>query len=311
MMKNEIAKTLQRTKKETGKPVAGEKPPFKDRVLNVLKEVGIVVGAFLVLNSFVLASFEVPTGSMENEIMTGDFLLVNKFVFGGTTPRTIPFTNVKIPAFKLPSLWPVERGDVIVFIFPGQRDEVEAPEFAYYLKRVMALSGDTLEVRNRIAYVNGKPAPTPRNIKFNSGLIQPRGYPNPRIFPPAAPFNEDNYGPIVIPRRGDVVPLNADNFIRWQVFIAREGHTAERRDGKILIDGKEADRYVVERDYVFGMGDNRDNSLDSRFWGFIPQESVVGTPLVTYWSWDPDISLLNIVNKLGSVRWSRIGRLVE
>ena len=98
-----------------------------------LREFGIVFGIFLVLNSFVLASFEVPTGSMENEIMTGDFLLVNKFIYGGTTPRTIPLTNMKIPAFKVPSLWKVERGDVIVFIFPGYRDKVQASEFAYYL----------------------------------------------------------------------------------------------------------------------------------------------------------------------------------
>src|SRR5712692_5296422 len=110
------------------------------------KEIGIVFGAFLLLNSFVLASFEVPTGSMENEIMTGDFLLVNKFIFGGTTPRTIPFTNVRIPAFKLPSLWTVDKGDVIVFIFPGNRDEVEPAEFAYYLKRCMATAGDTLQI---------------------------------------------------------------------------------------------------------------------------------------------------------------------
>src|SRR5882672_6525547 len=96
-------------------------------IQSMLKELGIILGAFLILNSFVLASFEVPTGSMENEIMTGDFLLVNKFVFGGTTPRTIPLTNTKIPAFKLPSLWTVERGDVIVFIFPGNRDEVSRP----------------------------------------------------------------------------------------------------------------------------------------------------------------------------------------
>src|SRR5437879_4683901 len=169
------------------------------RVKAFFKELGIVVGAFLILNSFVLASFEVPTGSMENEIMTGDFLLVNKFVFGGTTPRTIPFTNTRIPAFKLPSIWHVDRGDVIVFVFPGMREEVEAADFAYYLKRCMAVAGDTLQVINRIAYINGKPAPIPRNIKFNSSFIKPPGYVDVRIFPRGSSFNEDNYGPLVIP----------------------------------------------------------------------------------------------------------------
>ncbi|MBI1806545.1 MAG: signal peptidase I [Ignavibacteria bacterium] len=291
---------------KSSKPVQ-QKTSFKA----LLKEMSIIFGAFLVLNSFVLASFEVPTGSMENEIMTGDFLLVNKFVFGGTTPRTIPFTSTKIPSFKLPALWNVERGDIIVFIFPGYRDEVEPAEFAYYLKRCIAVSGDTLQVINRVVYVNGKPAPLPRNVKFNSTLIRPAGYADARIFPKGAPFNEDNYGPIVIPKKGDIIDLTEETFERWEIFIRREGHTAELRNGKVHIDGVEATSYTVGRDYVFGMGDNRDNSLDSRFWGFIPTNSVVGTPLIVYWSWDPDIPLFNIGNKLSSIRMNRFGTLVK
>src|ERR1043166_3363979 len=203
------------------------------------KEMGIIFGAFLLLNSFVLASFEVPTGSMENEIMTGDFLLVNKFVFGGTTPKTIPFTNTKIPSFKLPALWNVDRGDVIVFIFPGMRDEVEASEFAYYLKRAIAVAGDTLEIINRVVYVNGQPAKVPRNMKFNSGIIKPAGFADPRIFPKGTSFNEDNYGPIVIPKKGDVISLIPPNIEKWETFIKREGHSVELLNGKIYIDGNE------------------------------------------------------------------------
>ena len=284
---------------------------FSGKTKAFLKEFVIVFGAFLVLNSFVIASFEVPTGSMENEIMTGDFLLVNKFVFGGTTPKTIPFTSTRIPSFKLPALWDVERGDVIVFIFPGMRDEVAPAEFAYYLKRCMAVAGDTLQVINRVVHVNGKPAPVPLNMKFNSPVVKPAGYADPRIFPEGAPFNEDNYGPIVIPKKGDVITLGPNTDPAWKIFIRHEGHTAEYRNGKILIDGKEASSYTVERDYVFGMGDNRDNSLDSRFWGFIPKESVVGTPLIVYWSWDPDVSLVNLGEKFTSIRMGRFGTLVH
>jgi signal peptidase I len=276
-----------------------------------LRELGIIFGAFLLLNSFVLASFEVPTGSMENEIMTGDFLLVNKFVFGGTTPKTIPFTNTRIPSFKLPALWNVERGDVIVFIFPGMRDEVQANDFAYYLKRCIAVAGDTVEIRDRIVSVNGKPMGNPRNLKFNSSLIRPHGMPDPRIFPKGMQWNEDNYGPIVIPKKGDVIALSAENYSRWDTFIKREGHKPELVNGAVRVDGKDAPTYTVERDYVFGMGDNRDNSLDSRFWGFIPKESVIGTPLIVYWSWNPDVSLFSIGDKLSTVRWVRFGTLVR
>ncbi len=283
----------------------------QNTVIAWLKEFGIIFGTFLILNSFVLASFEVPTGSMENEIMTGDFLLVNKFVFGGTTPRTIPLTAKKIPAFKLPSFWNVERGDVIVFMFPGYRDEVEPSEFAYYLKRCMALSGDTLQIINRAVYINGKPAPIPRNIKFNSSEIKPRGIADSRIFPPGAPYNEDNYGPIVIPKKGAVLELSPSNFERWETFIRREGHSAELVNNKVYIDGAEKNSYTVDRNYAFGMGDNRDNSLDSRFWGFIPVESVVGTPLIVYWSWDPDISIFDVANKIPTIRMGRFGTIVH
>ena len=281
------------------------------KIKSILKEFGIVFGAFLVLNSFVIASFEVPTGSMENEIMTGDFLLVNKFIYGGTTPRTIPFTNVKIPAFKLPALWKVDRGDVIVFMFPGYRDEVEANPFAYYLKRCMALPGDTLSVVDRVVYVNGEPAPIPRNMKFNTNYIKSKGQMDPRIFPIGTPFNEDNYGPIIIPKNGDEIELNNSNFFQWSTFIKREGHTIEMKNQKIYIDGNENNKYVVEKDYVFGMGDNRDNSLDSRFWGFIPIDAIVGAPIIVYWSWNPDIPLTSFKEKIASVRWNRLGTIVK
>lgn len=283
----------------------------QSKVRAFFREMGIVVGAFLLLNSFVLASFEVPTGSMENEIMTGDFLLVNKFVFGGTTPRTIPFTNVRLPAFKLPAFWEPERGDVIVFIFPGMREEAQAREFAYYLKRAIAVAGDTLEIRNRIVSVNGTPVVNPRNIKYNYSSIRPTEWHDPRIFPAGAPWNEDNYGPIRIPKKGDVIALDGGNFPQWEVFIEREGHQADRVDGEVYVDGAKASSYTVERDYLFGMGDNRDNSLDSRFWGFIPKDDVIGTPLIVYWSWNPDIPLSDFSAKLSSTRFGRFGSLVR
>ncbi len=93
--------------------------------------------------------------------------------------------------------------------------------------------------------------------------------------------------------------------------MRREGHSAELVHGKVHVDGKECSAYTVERNYVFGMGDNRDNSLDSRFWGFIPVDAVVGTPMIVYWSWDPDIQFLDLANKIPSIRWDRFGTLVK
>ncbi|HEX9656648.1 MAG TPA: signal peptidase I [Bacteroidota bacterium] len=287
-----------------------KKQPLKD----FFKDVVFVFGAFFVLNSFVLASFEVPTGSMEREIMAGDFLFVNKFIYGGTTPRSIPLTNIRLPWFRLPAFRDVRRGDVIVFEFPGQREEIRSHEFLYYLKRAMALSGDTIQIINRVVYVNGERAPLPRNITFDGTNIMPEGVPDPygRIFPPGAPYNEDNWGPMVVPSKGDVIPLSKENFQQWRVFIGREGHTASLLpEGAVLINGSQASSYTVERDYIFGMGDHRDNSLDGRFWGFIPKENLVGTPMIVYWSWDPNLHLTDFFSKISTIKFGRIGTIIR
>lgn len=285
--------------------------PWKVKVKAFFKELGIVLGAFLVLNNFVIASFLVPTGSMENEVMTGDLLFVNKFIYGGTSPRNIPFTNVRLPWFRVPGFKDVERGDVIVFVFPGYRDEVEPEEFQFYLKRCVGLPGDTIQIINRVLYVNGQQMPLPRNLKFSYRRSISTTQPDERIFPKGAPWNEDFYGPLVVPYKGMVISLTQENYSWWEIFIRREGHSIRMVDGRIEIDGVAATEYVVKQDYLFGMGDHRDNSLDSRYWGFIPKENLVGAPLIVYWSWDTNIPLYNIFAKLGSIRWGRIGTLIS
>ena len=276
------------------------------------KDALVVLVAFFFLNSFVLASFEVPTGSMENEIMAGDFLFVNKFLYGGSTPRTIPGTDIRIPWFRLPAFRSVERGDVIVFEFPGYRDVIHPEEFTFYLKRAVALAGDTVEVRNRVLYVNGEAAPIPRNLKFMEPRSRPETQIEPRIFPEGAPYNEDYWGPMRVPRKGDLIDLNRETYRQWRVFIGREGHTTALDDhGGVLVDGIPVTQYQVQQSYLFGMGDNRDNSLDSRFWGFIPEDNVIGTPMIVYWSWNPDLSLVDFPSKLASIRLNRVGTIIR
>jgi signal peptidase I len=288
------------------KAIEENKTSFKD----FLKEIAIVIGIFLVLNSFVLASFEVPTGSMENTVMTGDFLFVNKFLYGGTSPRTIPFTSIRVPWFRIPGFREVKRHDVIVFEFPGNRDEVN-PDFVYYLKRCVGLPGDTIEIINKVLYTNGIQQPLPKYLKFETLYTTPAGEKNYYIFPPLSSFNEDNYGPIVVPKVGDTIELNDANYIDWKIFIEREGHKTNLLGNVVTIDDKPVSKYIVERDYYFGIGDNRNNSLDSRFWGFIPKENIVGTPMIVYWSWDPHIPLYNVFTKLSSVKLGRIFTIIR
>ncbi len=283
----------------------------KTGVVKFLKELGFLVAIVFVFNSFVLASFQVPTGSMENTVMAGDFLLVNKFTIGGRTLELIPYLGVRLPAFRFPGLRAVRRGDIIVFEFPGLRDEKEPKEFTYYLKRCMGLPGDTIQIINKVVYVNGKRAPLPKSFKFLRPNPLPPNLPDPEIFPVGAPFNPDNYGPLRIPKKGDTIDIHGEHLRQWKTFIEREGHTVANHGDQVLIDGVPRTHYIVQRDYLFGMGDNRDDSLDSRFWGFIPRESVIGTPLIVYWSWDPNVPIYQVFEKLASIKWNRIGRLTD
>jgi signal peptidase I len=288
-----------------------EKKSPPNKFLRGLKEIGLLLLIVFLFNSFVLASFEVPTGSMENTVMTGDFLLVDKFTLGGRTLEVIPYTGIHLPYLRVPGFRDVRRGDIIVFEFPGLRDERKAKEFTYYLKRCVALAGDTVEVINKVLYVNGVRAPLPEFVKFLRPNPIPADRADPDIFPVGAPFNADNFGPLRVPKKGDVIALSRDNIRKWYTFIEREGHDVRIDGDRILIDGQQKSKYIVERDYLFGMGDNRDDSLDSRYWGFVPRNSVVGTPLIVYWSWDPEIPIYRIFDKLASIRWNRLGRLIH
>jgi signal peptidase I len=132
------------------------------------------------------------------------------------------------------------------------------------------------------------------------------------IFPKGSSFNPDYYGPIIVPYKGMVLDISDGSIEQWQTFIEREGHRVDTGNrGIVTVDGIPRTQYLVERDYFFTMGDNRDNSLDSRYWGFVPEENIVGKAMFVYWSWDTSVSAGNIAKKFSAIRWSRIGTLIR
>jgi signal peptidase I len=307
---------------------ANRKPPetFKEHVVSWIKTIVWALTMVTFINGLVIASFTVPTGSMEDTVMPGDFVFVNKFIYGPSTPQIIPFLNQPLPYWKTPPVIDPKVGDVIVFVFPGDRDDLKARNFEYYLKRCMGTPGDVVEVRNRKVFVNNAEVPLPPLAKF----IESRGSVPPEqeqfvTFPIGAGFTIDNYGPIRVPKKGDVITLTPENAMGWKVFIQREGHSFD--PDALLLDGKPTTQYTVEQDYVFGMGDNRNRSLDSRFFGFIPINNVVGTPMFVYWSWEnidheaearreragltgPQIER-SLWEKLKRIRWSRFFTIIR
>ncbi len=267
--------------------------------------------AALLIKTFLIETSRVPTGSMEKTIMVGDFLFVNKFIYGSSSPRNIPFTNVRLPYFELPQLKDPERGDIVVFEWPGMPDVLVNPEVVSYVKRCIAVPGDTLEVRDKVVFVNGKRARIPTHIQYQSN-IKPKGYIESRIFPSGKPWNEDNYGPLYIPKKGDTLHLSMDNINEWRTIIDREfnARVVKVDAGRIYINGKETNEYVLQKDYYFMMGDNRDDSLDSRYWGFVPRDKIIGEAFMIYWSWNPEIPWSDFFHLLGSTRINRIAKIV-
>jgi signal peptidase I len=218
-----------------GKDEAARGPTFrKSTAREYFESICVAVILALFVRTFVVQAFKIPTGSMENNLLIGDHLLVNKFVYAPTLSRA---EDLLMP------IDPIRRGDVIVFKYP------EDPE-RDFIKRVIGLPGETLELKEKKVYVNGTPLDEPyAHFLFPVDATSDLG---------EGTFDvRRSYGPVTVP----------------------EGH-------------------------YFMMGDNRDNSQDSRYWGFMPREYVKGKALFVYFSFGEGGSGLS--GLLGNVRWGRI-----
>ncbi|MBO8131973.1 MAG: signal peptidase I [Candidatus Marinimicrobia bacterium] len=292
-------------KEETAKKAKRkDKLSRKEKIKQEIKSWIIIILIAVGLKATVIEAYQVPTGSMENTILVGDFLLGNKFIYGPCTPRWIgiPWTRIGfgIPWIRLPKFRKPKQNDVVIFKFPKDT-------YYNYVKRCVAGPGQTIEIRDKVIYVDGKRFKNAPNAKFISNFIYPKGWNEPGIFPKGA-GNKDNYGPVYVPAKGDTLWFGIHNtdIIRNVVELAH--HKFELRNGKMYIDGKYQDYYVVEQDHYFMIGDNRDNSYDSRYWGFVPYELITGKALLVYFSWDKNIPFFKLLKKF---RWTRIGKIIS
>jgi signal peptidase I len=230
----------------------GRKKPFWQEYGEALV---IALVLALVIRAFLVQAFSIPSGSMQPTLLIGDYLLVNKFIYGIRNP----FSNKMWIPISSP-----RRGDIVVFIFPQDPSKD-------YIKRVIGLPGDTVQIINKKVYLNGRQVETPQAV-----------YTDPSVIPATPNQHRDNFGPVTVP---------PDSF--------------------------------------FVMGDNRDQSYDSRFWGFVSMDALRGKAFVIYFSWQgqgqPGMALYQAFAKGASgllhgwhwdrqsfrVRWDRIGRLIN
>ena len=305
-----MAKERAQTKEEKKQQKLGRTPLQK--FLDFWKNLFFAAIAALLIKTFLIETSRVPTGSMEETIMVGDFLFVNKFIYGSSSPRNIPFTNVALPYFQLPAMREPAKGDIFVFEYPGDRDVIAPTEILNYVKRCVGEPGDTIEIKNKVVYINGEELHRPSHIQYLMPQILPESYTRPDIFPKGSGWNKDQYGPLVIPKKGEIINLTPENIDTYRMIINRTygKDVVDVRNNQIYIDGTAAAQYEIPQDYYFAMGDNRDDSADSRYWGFVPREKIVGEALMIYWSWNPNISFANFFKLLGSTRFNRIAKLV-
>lgn len=283
--------------------------PDKKNILKFLKSVVIAFLLAVFIKAFFVESTVIPSASMENTLLPGDFLLVSKFSYGIKTPGKIPFTDIPLSSLSLIDFNKPGNGDIIVFKYPGDKNSKKRTS-DYFVKRCIAGPGDTLEIREKKLYINRSETGLPENGKFSNNYFYPKDYRAGNVFPESEKWNPDNYGPIVIPGSGMEIVLNYKNIEFWRKLINNElGRQAVKVIGsKIFIDEKETKFYEVRDDYFFVMGDNRDNSYDSRFWGFVSRESIVGKVCLIYWS--TDCSEVN-TGIFCPVRWNRILKFVD
>jgi signal peptidase I len=239
--------------------LAAKKVNKKSKFREYLEAISIAIVLALLIRAFVIQAFKIPSGSMIPTLLIGDHILVNKFIYG----LNIPFTDTKVLIFNQP-----KRGDIIVFSFPKNKEKPECtstinniekrlrtswqngnPVYLFqddckdFIKRVVGIGGDKIEIKDKNVYVNDTLQHEPY-IEHSDPNIEKA--------------TRDNFGPFIVPHNS-----------------------------------------------IFAMGDNRDQSYDSRYWGVVSMEEIKGKAFIMYWSWNNDGSFL------AKVRWSRIGRLLH
>ena len=211
-------------------------------VREYVKSILFAIFLAVLIRATLVQAYHIPSGSMEDTLLEGDYVLGDKLTFGTQIPDRLPILNLKLPSIRMPGFRSPKPGDLVIFEFPEDptRD---------FIKRCVAIAGQTVEIRGKVLYVDGAAFEDPDGVKFLDGRERPRRF-----------SSRDNYGP-----------------------------------------------YTVPPGMIFVMGDNRDNSYDSRFWGTVALTKIKAHPLMIYFSMDSESPFWNLLTR---VRWRRLGMLV-
>ena len=301
----------------------------------------VIVVTFI--NIFFFQAFKIPSSSMERTLYTGDHLFVSKLTYGPRlpqTPLTVPFTHnvifgkesystlIQKDYKRLKGFRNVRRGDIVVFGFPngdtvlrkapsedyyslcrfyGKQKVVSslgpviarpADKVDHYVKRCVAVPGDTLEIREGLVWIDGVKQETYPGMQISRNIEKVQSdYREIFPFSPDYTWTRDEFGPLWIPEKGATVQLTRENLPLYERIIRVYEHSS-------VDEALAAGSYTFKQDYYFMMGDNRHNSLDSRYWGFVPEDHIVGRPVVIWLSTDEGKRFPK------NIRWGRFLKFV-
>jgi len=257
------------------------------------------------LRAFILGAFHIPTSSMADTLYPGDFIIINLAAYNLNTPRQMPILGYSIPSINIFNTGKPEINDLVVFKFPKINSDDSAYHTTNLIKRIVALPGDTLLILNKKIFVNGKEINLAENVRRSFEIIKPTGKEDEGIFYSGTRWNTDNYGPVRVPAMGDTIKIHTDNIEVWKRLIVYEyEEKVVRKEGSVVtINDKPARNYVVKKNHYFVIGDNFNNSRDSRYFGFVNKDMILGKAMYIYLSIDPAKSESDFITK---IRWKRI-----
>ncbi|WP_183668354.1 signal peptidase I [Parabacteroides faecis] len=280
-----------------------------NKAINILFWLCIIVTFWFVLQVFVFTYFKIPSNSMETELAIGDNILVWKPTIG---PRIFnlfaSMRNEQTDIYRIPGIKKIQRNDILVFNFPHPNswDKIEMHILKYYIKRCVGLPGDTLSIQNGFYHIEGIETdlgyPESQNKiatteQFEDGIFH--CFP----FDSIIGWNIKNFGPLYIPAKGDSIILNRTNCRLYKKLVEWEQQgSLQYKDSTAFLNGTPINKYRFQKNYYFMAGDNGLNSQDSRYWGLLPEEYIVGKAWIIWKSIDP------YTNKF---RWERFLKVIH
>lgn len=282
-------------------------------IINTLFWSCMIIALFVVIQIVFFSSFKIPSNSMEPGLITGDYVLVNKLIPG---PRLFnvfaAMRGEQVNIIRLPGIKGIQRNDVIVFNYPypNNLDKIEMNMMKFYIKRCLGLPGDSLSIINGYYKINGVSEAVGNiegqeifSVQNNQMLKDAKLYWS-FLKDSLISWNVKNFGPLYIPKKGDVINMNRQNAIIYRKLI--EWETGKKlsveNNMNILLDTSLITSYSFQKNYYFVAGDRIEDSQDSRYWGLLPGEFITGKAILIWRS-------MNLQTK--EIQWDRIFKHID